>query len=83
MPLFDRIVRLTADIMGVPVASLDRTSSADSVETWDSIRHLNLVLALEQEFELAFTPEEIEQMVSIELIEALVAEKLNPCETDS
>jgi acyl carrier protein len=37
------------------------------------------VLALEQEFSIQFTPEEIEQLLSVELITSLVAEKLQAC----
>ena len=40
------------------------------------MHHLNLVLALEQEFGVQFSPEEIEQLLSVELIVALVAEKM-------
>lgn len=77
MPLVDRIARLVADIFEVPLASVTPDSSPDSIETWDSLRHLNLVLALEQEFAIQFTPEEIEQLISVWLIGNLVEEKLS------
>jgi acyl carrier protein len=41
------------------------TSSPDSIETWDSIQHLNFVLALEEKFGLQLSPEEMEQMRSV------------------
>jgi acyl carrier protein len=41
---------------------------------------LNLVLALEQEFNIQFTPEEIEQILSVELAAALLDEKRVACE---
>jgi acyl carrier protein len=44
------------------------------------LQHLNLVLALEQEFHVQFTPEEIEQLQSVELISMLVEEKVSACE---
>jgi acyl carrier protein len=37
---------------------------------------LSFVLALEQEFNVQFSPEEIEQLLSIELTTALVEEKV-------
>ncbi len=77
MPLVDRISRLVADIFEVPLASVTPDSSPDSIESWDSLRHLNLVLALEQEFGIQFTPEEIEQLLSVWLIGSLVEEKLS------
>lgn len=78
-PGFDRIRRLVAHVLELPEEQLDRSSSPETVETWDSIQHLNMVLALEQEFSLQFTPEEIEQMLSLELIALLVEEKLRAC----
>lgn len=75
MLLTDQIRRLVADVLRVPVEQLGPRSSPDDIESWDSLRHLNLVLAIEQEFELQFTPEEIEQLLSVELIELLVEEK--------
>ena len=75
--LSEQIVRIVSDIFAVPVPELRADSSPDNVANWDSLRHLNLVLALEQEFAIQFTPEEIEQLLSVELIEMLVAEKMN------
>lgn len=78
-PVIDRVRQLASDAFEVPLAEIKAESSPDSVATWDSIHHLNLVLALEQEFGIQFTPEEIEQLLSIELIEALIVEKLQAC----
>ena len=78
--MLDRARTMVADIFGVPVEQVQPQSSPDTIETWDSINHLNLVLALEQEFGIQFTPEEIEQLLSVELIVALVAEKVSVVE---
>jgi acyl carrier protein len=70
-----QLLQLFADVFEVPPEEVKPESSPDTVPTWDSIRHLNLVVALEQEFGLQFEPEEIEQMLSVELIADLVNEK--------
>jgi acyl carrier protein len=74
-PLLESVRRIASDVFEVPEEQLTAQSSPDNVETWDSIHHLNMVLALEQEFGVQFTPEEIEQLLSVELIAALVEEK--------
>jgi len=71
----DKVRQTMADIFGVPLEQLTASSSPDNVDTWDSIKHLELVMALEQEFGVQFTPEEIEQLLSVELVADLVAEK--------
>jgi len=39
------------------------------VPAWDSLRHLNLIIELENEFNISFELEEIAEMKSISLIE--------------
>ena len=75
MTTLDKVRQTMADIFGVPLEQLTASSSPDNVDTWDSIKHLELVMALEQEFGVQFTPEEIEQLLSVELVADLVAEK--------
>lgn len=72
----ETIQRIAADVFEVPGDRIEASSSPDTIETWDSLHHLTLVLALEQEFGVQFTPEEIEQLLSVELVAALVEEKL-------
>jgi acyl carrier protein len=53
------------------VLDLDAISESDSAETvksWDSVRHLNLILAIEERFGLTFEIDEIPEMVSVRAI---------------
>ena len=45
----------------------DESSSAppETMDDWDSMQRLNLVLALEEHFEVEFNPEEIERMKTL------------------
>jgi acyl carrier protein len=74
--LLTRVLRIAADVFAVPVDGLTPASSPDSIESWDSLNHLNMVLALEQELNIQFSPEEMEELLSIELIVGLLEEKL-------
>ena len=74
------VQRIVADVFHIPAGQVRPESSPDTIETWDSLQHLNLVLALEQQFSVQFTPEEIEQLLSVELIASLLDEKLQACE---
>jgi acyl carrier protein len=75
-PVFDRVRTIAADVFNVASSEITERSSPQSVASWDSIQHLNLILALEQEFDIAFEPEEMEQMGSIDRILAIVEAKL-------
>lgn len=73
--LSTEIRRIASDVLGVPAAQLTDASSPDSIENWDSVQHLSLVMALEQEFGLQFEPEDMERMRSIGAIETMVRAK--------
>jgi acyl carrier protein len=75
-PVFDRVRRVAADVLEVPPDKISASSSSESVEAWDSVHHLNLVLALEQEFRLQFEPEEIDEMSDIKSILSVLERKL-------
>ena len=63
----DRVRQIAADVFSVPFESVSATSSPDTIGSWESMQHLNFVLALEQEFEVQFEAKHIEEMRSIEI----------------
>ena len=50
-------------------------SSPDNVDTWDSIAHINLAVALEKEFNLELNEEEIMELMNFKLIVLIIKEK--------
>jgi len=73
-----RVCRIAADILQRPVEQITLKSSLSDFDNWDSIRHLNLILALEQEFNVEFEPDEIERINSLQDISLLVESTLAP-----
>ena len=73
---FQELCSIASDVFGVPAAKLSVGSSPETVENWDSMQHLNLVLAIEEKFGFQFDPEEIEQMKTIGAVAAVVEKKL-------
>jgi len=71
----NQLKQVFADVFEIAIHEVRPDSSPDNVENWDSTRHLNLVVALEQEFGVQFEPEEIEQLLSYDLVQALLVEK--------
>ena len=73
--LSNEIRRIASDVLGVPAGQLTDASSPETVESWDSVAHLSLVLALEQAVNVQFDPEDIEKMRSVGSIETMVRSK--------
>jgi acyl carrier protein len=77
---FDQVRGIASDIFGVPADRITAESSPETIENWDSMQHLNLVLAIEEKFGVQLEPEDIEQMKNIDAVAALV-EKLQSATT--
>lgn len=76
MPDSSQVRQIISDVLGVPPGSLTPASSPDTIESWDSVQHLSLVMALESSLGVQFAPEDIEKMRSVGAIETLVASKM-------
>jgi acyl carrier protein len=72
-----QIVQVIADVLNLPLAQVTPELSPQDAEGWDSVQHLNLVLAIEQAFGIQLAPEEIEQMQSVGAIFKIVRQRTN------
>ena len=50
--------------------------SADDIEDWDSLEHINLMAAVEQEFGIKFTMGQIVTMKNVGEMATIILEKL-------
>ena len=60
-----RIFTLLARVLKVPESSISLSASPESVEAWDSLMHMRIVVALEEEFQVAIDEDEIAEMTSV------------------
>ena len=54
----ERCSEVMAEIMEVDVASINVNTNPDTLEQWDSLTHVQLVIGLEKEFGVKISPEE-------------------------
>jgi len=69
----ERIKTVMAQIFNVEPASIAADSSPETIERWDSLRHMQLIFAIEDEFGVQFADEDIPEMLSLQAIEARVS----------
>ena len=72
---FEKVRAIAADVLQVKSSALTADSSPETVESWDSVQHLNLTLALEQSFGFEFSPEEMDRMKTVGQIASIVGAK--------
>ena len=70
----DRIKNIMSIVFGVPETEINENSSIDNIESWDSLKHMNLIIALEEEFDITIPDEEVGDLINYKLIELIVNE---------
>jgi acyl carrier protein len=65
---------LMASVLRVPAQSITQDTSMDNVPAWDSLKHMNLVLALEEEFKVSIPDEDAANITSYALIKLVLDE---------
>ena len=70
----EKLKRVLANIFNINIDEIDDATSVDSVPQWDSLKHLNLVLALEHEFNITLSTEQTVEILNYPLIKAVLGE---------
>jgi acyl carrier protein len=73
--ILPRLQRLLADLFALSEDDITLTTSSETLSEWDSIKHLQLMLMLEEEFHVQVSPETMEQLTSVERIAAWLEEQ--------
>jgi acyl carrier protein len=76
--LEQRVKSVLSQVLRVPIDRLSGDSSPDTIDQWDSVSHINLILALEEEFDVQFTAEETMEMQTLSLIDLTLESKGTP-----
>lgn len=72
----DKLRAVMATILDVPVASIGPDSSMDTIAKWDSLQHMNLILAIEEEFGVSIPDDDAANVTSYALISIVLKELL-------
>jgi acyl carrier protein len=72
----ETLKQVMAAMLNVDAAAISPDASMDTIENWDSLRHMNLVLALEEEFKVAIPDEDAGNITSYKLIKLVLEDLL-------
>jgi len=70
----NRIKKVMSAVFEIPNIEISEASTMDTIESWDSLKHMNLVIALEDEFQITIPDEEVGNLLSFSLIKLIVGE---------
>ncbi len=71
----EKLKTLFCTILKIPNNAVNTSTSMETVESWDSLRHMSLIIAIEREFNVDLEDEEIEQMTSYDVIVSILKEQ--------
>jgi acyl carrier protein len=71
---FDKVRQIIALLFNVDETTLTMSSSPKTVPEWDSMGQLSLIIELEQQFDLAISPEASEKFADIAAVVEFIHE---------
>lgn len=72
----NKIKNVMSSVFDVDVNEILEDTSPDSLDNWDSMAHMNLIVGLEEEFSILFDQDEITEMLNFKLICLIISEKI-------
>ncbi len=73
--LMPRLTNVFRQVFDDDQLTLSRSMVAEDVEAWDSLTHINLIVAIEREFKLKFTTREISTLKNVGDLMDLITRK--------
>lgn len=68
------IKQVLANSLEIDGNLIQDSASMDTISEWDSIKHLRVILGLEDAFGISFTELETTEIISLELIKIILSE---------
>jgi acyl carrier protein len=74
--LSKKVKAIIASVCNVKVSDIGDDCSMDTLPQWDSLKHINLISVLEEEFNISLPDSDVSSMVNYKLICLTLQEKI-------
>ncbi len=72
--IFEKLNEIFTDVLDLDECNLSDETSANDIEEWDSLSHIQLIVAIEKAFKIKFTSLEIMKWQNVgEMAQAITA----------
>jgi acyl carrier protein len=71
----ERLVEVFRDVFDDPDLLIDASTTAEDIDGWDSLQHINLLFAVEQEFGVAFSGDEGAALADVGQLQRLLDDR--------
>ncbi len=74
--VFEKLNNVFKDVFDDETIEVSSATTADDIEDWDSLEHINLMAAVEKEFEIKFSMGQIVTMKNVGEMADIILSKL-------
>lgn len=73
--IFKNVNEVFRDVFDDDSITVDETTTSNDIEDWDSLEHINLVVAIEDKFKMKFTMGEVTGMKNVGAMVDIIMER--------
>lgn len=73
--IYERLNQIFQDVFDDDSITVDENTTADDIEGWDSLEHVNLIVAVEDEFGMKFSMGEVTSMKNVGEMAGILKER--------
>ena len=74
--IYDRLTEIFRDFFDDDDIVISDETTSDDIEDWDSLEHINLIVAIEQEFGMKFSMVEVTGMKNVGAMVDIIQERI-------
>ena len=74
--IYDRVTEIFRDFFDDDDIVISDETTSDDIEDWDSLEHINLIVAIEQEFGMKFSMGEVTGMKNVGAMVDIIQERI-------
>lgn len=74
--VYEALNEIFRDVFDDEDISVCDTTTAEDIEDWDSLEHINLTVAIEKRFNIKFTMEEVTTMKNVGAMVDIILERI-------
>lgn len=73
MQINERLMAVFQQVFEDPALILTAETTANDIELWDSIAHITLIFAIEEEFQIQFSTKDLEHMQNVGDLQSVIS----------